>query len=109
MLRIGILVALFAGLSLTAHAWAPQPHESSVGLAGSPYFKVRLATARALTGRDDPDSIRLLQQLTHDHHALVRLVALHGLNLSGGSAADGAITRARVDPVAAVRRYALTH
>ncbi len=80
----------------------PRPSEA---LAGSPYFKVRLATARALTGRDDPDSLNLLRRLTDDRHPLVRLAAVHGLTVHGGSVAESALTRARRDSAAMVRRY----
>lgn len=103
----GIIAAFACCVLVTCQAWSFQPvvtrHDSVVD---SPYYKVRLAAARALTGRIDAGSRRDLLALAADRHPLVRLSALHALRADDSTEARAALVAARVDHAAFIRSYA---
>ncbi len=96
------LAFLVPGLAASGHV-----HQATDAAHYSPYFKVRVAAARLLTGREDEASRKGLWRLAEDSHPLVRLTALHGLIQLGGTDAWLAHRRATVDPHPRVRAYEL--
>ncbi len=105
MRHLAVISVVAIGTLFAADAWSSRPVLAPETVS-SPYFKVRLATARALTGRTDARSQRSLRRLASDAHPLVRLAALHAQAVGGGTAGRAAIARARRDPAPNVRAYA---
>lgn len=106
MRPIAKIIAFAAALLLTTSVSASIGVASSTELTASPYYKVRVAAARALTGRADPLSRQALLALAADAHPLVRVTAVHALGFDPSPEADAAVRRARRDQTPLVRAYA---
>ncbi len=104
---LGVVAAFTCCVLLTCQAWSFQPVVSrDDSVVDSPYFKVRVAAARALTGRTDATSRRDLLALAADPHPLVRLSALHALRMDASQEARATLVAARSDTAPIIRSYA---
>ncbi len=101
--RIGIAISFVCCLGAAGAAWSAKPH-STPGV-DSGYYKVRVATARALTGHTDSGSRQDLVTLASDRHPLVRLTAIHALSYDASPEAARALARAGRDTTPLVRAY----
>jgi hypothetical protein len=77
--------ALLAGTALGAAA-RPLGARDSMTLSQSEFYKVRLAAARLLARRDDPDSRRRLEAMLSDPHPIVRRTVAATLERSAPAA-----------------------